>query len=343
MQLPKLRSAALWITVSLDVILAVAIALILLNQGKRTENRPPQPKPAAKVTPPKVEPEVAPGVTRQRHTIWVRVVDAAGSKPISLARIVIANGNLAPELGDDSDAVTWPDGRAIIDHKFFVWEEHRGDEKSPFPMIFQGPWIHVSAEGYEPAKTPLLEVLRPEGAVGDFAHEAIVTLRRKQAPDPTLADLEADYIYGTGFFYQHLEIGRQGQYHFQWYGDKFTDNPHDQDRHESRGRCSIVNGVVRLVPEGPFSSELRKEMGNDFVPIRWGSRRYLIPEKERLTFCSAVNQGDFPRYMRSGPFALGTLDFRKRPEGLPEVLPDRPPSFSRSPWWARSPKFSPTT
>lgn len=63
-------------------------------------------------------------VTRQPHTIWFRVVDADGDKPISLAVVVIDNGNLGTELGVDSDAVTWPDGRAIITHRFFVLEEH---------------------------------------------------------------------------------------------------------------------------------------------------------------------------------------------------------------------------
>ncbi len=73
---------------------------------------------------------------------------------------------------------------------------------------------------------------------------------------------------------------------------------------------------------GPFSSELREMMGNNFVPVRWGDRRYLIPEKERLLFCSAVNQGAVPRYMRRGPFSLRDADRRKAPEALPEVPPE---------------------
>ena len=72
---------------------------------------------------------------------------------------MIDNGNLAPDLGDNSDAVTWPDGRAIITHKFFVWEERRGNQTLRREMIFQGPWILVSAEGYEPRKMPLSDLL----------------------------------------------------------------------------------------------------------------------------------------------------------------------------------------
>jgi hypothetical protein len=92
-----------------------------------------------------------------------------------------------------------------------------------------------------------------------------------------------------------------------------------------------VDGILRLVPEGPFSSELRDMMGNNFVPVRWGDRRYLIPEKERLVFCSVVNQEGLPRYMRSGPFSLRDVDRRKPPEGLPEVLSEWAPFLLQKP------------
>jgi hypothetical protein len=331
MQVPNPRSAAFSKAVSPDVVLAVAMAWVLFNQGKLTDGGEPQAKPSAKVTPAKVESEVRRSVTRQPRTIWLRVLDADGDKPISLAVVVIDNGNLGTELGADSDAVTWPDGRAIITHRFFVLEERRGDQTIRRQMIFQGPWIHVSAEGYEPRKIPLSELLGHEGATFDPFHPAIVTLRRRRAGHPDLADLEADYIYGNGFVYEHLEVSRLGVYHYKWRNDVWTDEPHNEDRFESRGRCSIVNGVLRLVPEGPFSSELRDMMGNDFVPIRWGDRRYLIPEKGRLVFCSAVNQGNVPRYMRSGPFSLRDVDRRSAPAGLPEVPPEWAPFLLQKP------------
>ena len=72
-------------------------------------------------------------------------------------------------------------------------------------------------------------------------------------------------------------------------------------------------------------------MGNDFVPIRWGDRRYLIPEKGRLVFCSAVNQGAVPRYMRSGPFSPRIGDVGSAPAGLPEVPPEWAPFLLQKP------------
>jgi hypothetical protein len=319
MQVLKPRSTAFGVAAFSALTFAVALAWLFFNQGKLADARGQEAKSSAKAAPAKVEPEARHSVARQPRTIRFRVVDAAGAAPIGLARVVIDNGNLAPDLGDYSDAVTWPDGRAIITHRFFVWDERRGDQTVRREMIFQGPGILVSADGYEPRKMPLSELLEKDKVDFDRRGETILTLRRERPAVLDLADLAADYIYGNGFVYEHLEVTRGGRYHFQWRNDVRTDLPHDDDRFESRGRCSIVDGVLHLLPEGPFSSELRDMMGNNFVPIRWGARRYLIPEKERLVFCSVVNQGTVPQYMRNGRFSLDEVDRHKPPEGRPDV------------------------
>ncbi len=86
--------------------------------------------------------------------------------------------------------------------------------------------------------------------------------------------------------------------------------------------------MLRLVPEGPISSDLRHSIGHDFLPIRWEKRCYLIPEKEQLVFCSLVNQGVFPHYMRRGPFSMGDSE---RPKGVPEVPPEWAPFLLQKP------------
>ncbi len=329
MQIRNQRIPALRIGVAAVVALAVAMALVFSRQPPQTIEPGLQAQPSAeveratfapaKVEPAKVTPASTRAVTRESHTIWFRVVDAAGAKPIGLASVVIDNGNLARELGEDSEAVTWPDGLALITHRFFVFEERRGEDTVRRQMTFQGPWIHVSAQGYEPREMPLSDLLTKEEAAVHSSDAAVVTLRRGNAASPNLAELDADYIYGNGFVYEHLEVGRLGQFHYQWRNDVVRDEPHDNDRWESRGSCSIVYGMLRLVMQGAYSSELRKGMKNDFVPIRWGNRRYLIPKKERVVFCSAVNQGIVPRYMRSGPFSLDQTELRKPPPGHPDV------------------------
>jgi hypothetical protein len=318
MKLPRVQFTVLLILIAAAV---VVMSTKSFDQEKRAGDSGLPTGPSTKGEHAKVEPSKHQEVTRRPDVIRFRVVDADAGKPVSLARVVIDNGNLAPDLGEDSDAVTWPDGRAILVHTFFFWEEKRGDQKSD-RRIFQGPWIHVTAEGYAPRKMPLVDLLEQKGVISGPFDEAVVTIHRKQPGSLGLADLAGDYIFGDGFVHRRLEVSLPDRYHFKWHGDVITDDPHHNDRYESRGRCSVVDGVLRLVPEGPFSSDLRDLMGNNFVPIRWGGRRYLIPEKERLAFCSIVNQGGVPTFMRSGPFSLRDVDRRKPPEGRPEVPPE---------------------
>ena len=116
MRLPRLR-----VTVVLILIAVAVVAMSILSFGLRRrpdEQRLPS-KPTTKVEPAEAASGTNPQVTRRSDEVRFRIVDADRGKPISLARVVIANGNLAPELGADSDAVTWPDGRAIIGHRFF--------------------------------------------------------------------------------------------------------------------------------------------------------------------------------------------------------------------------------
>jgi hypothetical protein len=317
MRLPRVQFAAQQIV---NVVAVAAICTGSFGQEKRTDDGSVPTAPSTKGGHEKVEPAKH-RVTRRSDVMRFRVVDAETEKPVSLARIVIDNGNLAPELGEDSDAVTWPDGRAILVHRFLFWEERRGDQKSE-RRVLEGPWIHVTAEGYAPRKMPLSDLLEQKGVISGPFNEAVVALHRRQPGSPGLADLAGEYIFGNGFVYQRLEVSLPDRYHFKWNGDVFTNEPHEDDRYESRGRCSVVDGVLRLVPEGPFSSDLRALMGNDFVPVRWGGRRYLIPEKERVAFCSIVNQGDAPKYMRNGPFSFRVGDRRNPPEGRPEVPPE---------------------
>jgi len=317
MRLPRVQFTVQQIVI---VVAVVAISTGSFGQEKRTDDGGLPTAPSTNGGHAKVEPAKH-QVTRRSDVIRFRVVDADTKKPVSLARIVIDNGNLAPELGEDSDAVTWPDGRAILLHRFLFWEERRGDQQSE-RRILQGPWIHVTAEAYAPRKMPLLDLLEQKGVISGPFKEAVVALHRRQPGSLELADLAGDYTFGDGFVYQRLEVSLPDRYHFKWNSDVITNEPHHDDRYESRGRCSVLDGVLRLVPEGPFSSDLRDLMGNDFVPVRWGGRRYLIPEKERLAFCSIVNQGDVPKYMRNGPFSLRGVDRRNPPEGRPEVPPE---------------------
>jgi hypothetical protein len=166
---------------------------------------------------------------------------------------------------------------------------------------------------------PLSDLMGKEGRNVGRKFEAIVTLKRGAAKSPNLVELADDYRFGDGFIHYSLEVTREGRYHYQWHDDVITHEPHENDRNESRGRCAVVDRTLRLFPEGPHSSSMPASLPNDLVPVRWGGRTYLVPENDRLVFCSVINRGDMPTNMRNGRFASIDHYSGKRPKGMPEV------------------------
>jgi hypothetical protein len=55
------------------------------------------------------------------------------------------------------------------------------------------------------------------------------------------------------------------------------------------------------------------------VPVRWGQRRYLLPESEMAEFVSALHHGIEPRGRVHGRFLLARGDEQKPVSGLPEL------------------------
>lgn len=56
-----------------------------------------------------------------------------------------------------------------------------------------------------------------------------------------------------------------------------------------------------------------------FVPVRWGSRHYLIPTDDITGFCNEINQGSEPRKISYGSYLLQLGDERLPVKGLPEI------------------------
>jgi hypothetical protein len=93
----------------------------------------------------------------------------------------------------------------------------------------------------------------------------------KRVPDPELAEFEGVYMYNDGYIYRKLGIEKTGMYHFQY-------STHTGYQLESAGECSLLDGVLRLSPEGSTSLALSELMGFKLVPIPWGDRLYLVSE-----------------------------------------------------------------
>jgi hypothetical protein len=61
---------------------------------------------------------------------------------------------------------------------------------------------------------------------------------------------------------------------------------------------------------------------DEVVPVRWGTRRYLVPGSRMLDFVNAINHGDEPRGRVHGQFLLARGDEAKPATGVP-ALPTR--------------------
>ena len=88
---------------------------------------------------------------------------------------------------------------------------------------------------------------------------------------------------------------------------------------ENHGDVAERDGAVHTTPRLSFDSERWSPISAPLVPVRWGERRYLIPQDEIAKFCSEVNQGDEPRDGPYGRFFLRQDDWQIKVDGLPDV------------------------
>jgi len=57
----------------------------------------------------------------------------------------------------------------------------------------------------------------------------------------------------------------------------------------------------------------------DLLPITWGDRIYLIPNKDLQSFCSWISDGHEPRDDADGLFLLRNEDWKKPTKGAPSL------------------------
>ncbi len=267
----------------------------------------------------KAPPVVTYRLGHHRVALKFRIEDAASHSPINLARVRIENLNLAAELGTDSEAVTSPDGHAQVSHAFLAFEERQGAD-SMVRISFQGPWISVSCAGFETRKLPLSELLSDldwrtaPDVFMRFPHPQEVVVELQTGPTKTrpLSVLAGDYTYQDDCAGVLLRITTDGTYQYSYWNDT-------GGQLEFQGTCSAGDGALRLTPTGPYSSSVGYLAG-DFIPIDWGDRAFLVPEKDRLLFCSAGNGAFIPHCVSRGPGKAYPGPFARRTlEGVPKV------------------------
>ena len=102
----------------------------------------------------------------------------------------------------------------------------------------------------------------------------------------------------------------------------------------NRGKVVVRDGELRFEYEKPnkqgfggFPDALR--------PVRWGVRRYMIPDDRRIAFVNAINHGREPREGVHGMFLLAEGDESKAAEGLPDLPPADLALIRRTPMQVR--------
>lgn len=81
------------------------------------------------------------------------------------------------------------------------------------------------------------------------------------------------------------------------------------------------NGNVRLAPTLDKANGGFKALAEEYMPVLWSERTYLIATNELIRFCYAVNSGSEPRQDMHGSFLLRQGD-EKKPVNGPPRLPD---------------------
>ncbi len=86
----------------------------------------------------------------------------------------------------------------------------------------------------------------------------------------------------------------------------------------NRGKVAERNGELRFEYEHPNTPGFGG-FPDTVRPVRWGGRRYMIPEQKMMAFVNAINHGFEPRDRVHGMFLLAEGDEKMRVAGLPEL------------------------
>jgi hypothetical protein len=124
-----------------------------------------------------------------------------------------------------------------------------------------------------------------------------------------------EYYAGDGLGVNtSVAIAPNSGYVFEWHGCLGS-----YDR--NYGSVAWTNGRIRL----SFTFENQRKgfqgIASEFIPISWGTRRYLIPTDDIVGFCNNINEGREPRMDSHGFYLLRRGDEKKNVSGSPK-MPD---------------------
>lgn len=142
----------------------------------------------------------------------------------------------------------------------------------------------------------------------------IIVLSAGNGSTADLSPWAGSYYLGDGLGYNnYLKLSQEGTFAYKWEGCLGTYD-------ENTGGYRLEEGILVLSPERRSIRKSFKGTPTRFLPVAWGRRLYLIPEKESLDFVNEINQGGEPRDGVHGRFYLREGDEKIPVSGFP-VLP----------------------
>jgi len=121
------------------------------------------------------------------------------------------------------------------------------------------------------------------------------------------------YYFGDGLGVNvSLILAPQSGYLFEWHGCLGL-----YDR--NYGAATWKKDRLRLSFTFPNERKGFQGIAEEFVPVAWGDRKYLIPVNDIVGFCNRVNDGFEPREGMHGFYLLRDGDEKKDVKGLPSV------------------------
>jgi len=130
-----------------------------------------------------------------------------------------------------------------------------------------------------------------------------------------------EYYYGDGLGVNvALVLAPKAGFAFSWHGCLGL---YDQNY----GTVEVRDGRIRLHPMLPNDAEGRhgrfRGTAEEFVPVAWGDRHYLVPTTEMLAFVNDINSGIEPRRNRPfGRFLRRNGDEERTAGGRPDIPPE---------------------
>jgi hypothetical protein len=253
-------------------------------------------------------------VRYQDILVTIRVVDAESRKPVARVRVTIDNLKMNEDLGENSSGETSPTGQVELTHRFFTIAEKQAALET-LHVYFQGPWLEVSAPGYQAKSLPLSDVIGQRSEIGGPARpEAVLELKPGRTPSPKLSELVGWYEYANpGFWRETIQLNIDSTYESSMF---YHEEPGDR---KSAGTFEVVDGRIHLRATNRESAKSRRDLKNDLVPVSWGDRLYLVAASERLKFCNEINRGDAPSFVPSRPPSVAEMGKQAPRPGLPTL------------------------